>query len=275
MSPAAAPAYGSFEFPFGAKLIESTKEYLSELGWAPLSMENVNAQLGTSQKTLGVYLLGIKDPSAGQMRITYVGQSEKAIYVRLMKHAKYIRDRIGLNPDDVVFKAAEIVMLSSMRIEAQLIKDYGTKWNKKKQDCGWNGSGFGSNDTGGNRDAQKPSQFDIRYPVDITLPKQDALPVGPTTPKLAIEHLSGKVPYTVRVAPKDSSHSDLSSHVTFGNEDSNCTAEEAARRILNALPSWCAKVHLNKIVFERGAQTAAPLFDATTWPPDNGFAYII
>ncbi|MDP1626742.1 GIY-YIG nuclease family protein [Parvibaculum sp.] len=267
-------AYDSFQFPFDVHLIEAVKSYLSGMDWAPLLEAEIRNQLGSNQATLGVYLLGLEGTD-GDTQIVYVGQSEKAIYVRLMKHARNILDRKGLTPTRVVFKAAEILMLSSMRIETRLIKDFGTKWDKKNPTCGWNGSGFGSNDTGGNRDAQKTSPFDARYPIDITLTKPNLFPVGVIPAKLAIEKLSQGVPYTVRVSPTDAKHPDLSQNITFNRTD--YTAEDAVRNILKALPpTWTAKIFFNKIVFEQNADSRLAPFNALTWPDCalNGFACI-
>ena len=101
---------------------------LDSMDPAPLTAANAQA-LPDAQ---GVYL-PIHD---GEVR--YVGKTdaEAGLRARLARHARKFEQRRNVRPQDVGFKAAQILVLTAMGIETLVIRHYGAEWN---------GSGFGSN----------------------------------------------------------------------------------------------------------------------------------
>lgn len=222
-------AFGEFSFEMTDAIIEQVSEYIDKLSWSPLDSASVDAEIpSTSRSALGVYVLGRKLASGEELKaeekgrlvktsgsekilVVYVGQSQSAIYDRLKRHADFILDRCGLPPGSIVFKAAEIIIFNAVSVESRLIQLFRTKWKQGDPYSGWNGSGFGSNDSGGGRDGQKPSQLDRLWPIDVLISKQS--PFNGEKPgsdfqgtiKDAISALSKSVPYPVRVDNGNSS----------------------------------------------------------------------
>lgn len=155
---------------------------LDAMASAPLSLANT-AALPDAQ---GVYLL-IYD---GQVR--YVGKTdaEAGLRTRLSRHARKFEQRRNVRPEDVQFKAAQILVLTAMDIESRVIAHYGSEWN---------GSGFGSNDPGRERETtNKPEQgFDARFPIDIDIPLEILQP-GEMSVHEALVALKVALPYTLR-----------------------------------------------------------------------------
>lgn len=274
-------------------LIAQVEEHLDGLDWSCLTQENVDSEIPpASRNALGVYVLGLRvnpkqvpstvEDGAAQTirdgskaRNVYVGQSRSAIYTRLAKHAGFVRDRCGLSQSQVVFKAAEIVIFDSISIETSLIEKFGTKWSKDDPDCGWNGSGFGSNDTGGNRDNQATSHFNLRWPIDINVKRAGAFQgrkraesFGGTI-KQAITKLARSRPYTIRVHKSWAGHIDLNTRIEL--VDRERSTYEAVQDILSAFPypsDWVARVYSAMIVFHREKGKSAVDADPKCWPPD-------
>jgi len=260
-------SFGQFKFRMSEALIEQIIQYLDELEWAPLTQSTIDTHIvGDTRQSLGVYLLG-RGEAPSSVRPTYVGQSQAAIYDRLTKHAKFVRDRGGLTVDNLFFKAAEIIIFDAVHVETRLIRHFGTKWSKPQADCGWNGSGFGSNDSGGRRDDQKPSQFDKRFPIDITLPKENLFDPGPISIKDAISRMRQVVPYTIRVLPQFQGHADLDQITTITAQSGSVL--DGIRTLLGAMPvGWTARAYPVKVVFQRDAAGGGPLATSDQWPPD-------
>lgn len=261
--------YGQFKFGMSEALIGQIILYLNQLEWAPLTQGSVDANIpAAARQSLGVYLLG-RTTAPDEIRAVYVGQSQSAIYDRLTKHARFVRDRLGLDLASLHFKAAEIIIFDSIHVETRLIQHFETKWAEADPQCGWNGSGFGSNDSGGGRDDQKPSKFDKRFPIDITLLKESLLDPGHVTVLNAIKRMREVVPYTIRVLPRFKEHEDLESIVAV--EDGSGSALSVVRMLLAAMPpGWTARAYPVKIVLERDAKGVAPTAVADQWPPNFG-----
>lgn len=155
---------------------------LDAMSSAPLTLANA-VELPEAQ---GVYLL-IYD---GQIR--YVGKTdaEAGLRTRMGRHARKFEQRRNVRPEDVCFKAAQILVLTAMDIESKVIAHYGSEWN---------GSGFGSNDPGRERETtNKPEQgFDARFPIDIDIPLE-ILQRGPMCIHEALIALKDALPYTLR-----------------------------------------------------------------------------
>lgn len=179
----------------------------------------------------GIYQLMFSD------RIVYVGKTDAAAGLRrrLHRHAQKILHRTGLHPDEVTFKAIRLFVFTPMDLETALIKHYG------KEKGGWNGSGFGSNDPGRERDTTglKESHFDLLYPIDldreIYIEFDSAM-----TPAQALKVLNSFVPYLIRWETAGGKpHTDLSSvKVQLA---SKTTARRAIAEIVASLPrGWKA-----------------------------------
>lgn len=134
----------------------------------------------------GVYLLIHDD------EIRYVGKTDAdaGLRTRLMRHVQKFEQRQNVQPSDVSYKAAQILVLTAMDVETKVIQHYRAEWN---------GSGFGSNDPGRNRETtDKPEQgFDARFPLDIDVPAQ-ILDPGRMTVHEALIALKQGLPYTLR-----------------------------------------------------------------------------
>jgi hypothetical protein len=134
---------------------------------------------------------------------------------------------------------------------------------------GWNGSGIGSNDTGGGRDKQKPSGFDKRFPIDITISKLGLLLPGPATPRQLYIRIKNMAPYTIRMSPTNLlQHADLQNSETQ-IENSDASILEAMRILLGALPAgWSVQVNPVRSLIQRDFQIPAnAVINPEQWPP--------
>ena len=96
-------------------------------------------------------------------------------------------------------KLLGIIIFDSVALGKRGLMDvYETRWKRTDLLSGWNGSGIGSNDTGGGRDKQKPSGFDRRFPIDVTLNKAGLLVPGPTGARQLFTRIKSIAPYTIR-----------------------------------------------------------------------------
>src|SRR6185295_17870023 len=122
--------------------------------------------------------------------------AEAGLLKRLLRHSRKTQHRVGLSPDRVSFKAVRIYVFTAIDLETQLIRHYtgssGTVWN---------GSGFGANDPGRERDKSKPGRYDTDFPLDIDRPLEVDLS-GERTAASVITALKATIPYTLRVQAK-------------------------------------------------------------------------
>lgn len=148
--------YTEFEFDLPGALLTRLIEVLDALDAAPLDVANL---LGIPEEQ-GVYQLLLDD------RVVYIGKTdaEAGLHKRLSRHARKIIHRVGLDPRRVSFKTVRIFVFTAMDLESDLIRHYG---GVKALD--WNGSGFGSNDPGRERDTTKidSKNYDATFPIDI------------------------------------------------------------------------------------------------------------
>src|ERR1035441_8323728 len=157
-------AFAQFAFAMTDALVDQLVARFAATPWSPLNQAEIDAEIAEEHRTArGVYLLG--RAQTANVSTVYVGQSNSALYDRLSRHAKFLQDRYGLPYEGVRFKALGIIIFDSVALEERLITVYQTRWNKDNVMSGWNGSGIGSNDTGGGRDKQQPSGFDRRFPI--------------------------------------------------------------------------------------------------------------
>lgn len=271
------PPFARFEFGMTEALVSQLSTFLTKLGWKPLAVENVEASIQVDdRRSVGVYMLG-RRMADGTTQVVYIGQSRSTLFSRLTRHARNVQHRSGLDPDHLFFRAAAIVIFNSVDMESGLLNNFKTKWDAADPLSGWNGSGFGSNDTGSGRDEQKPSNFDRRFPIDIMKdlgdrPEQTTeTPESAMTAEAAIALLSDATPYTVRVATRAKKHPDLQKPVSaFPAGRRN--AHDACKHILAALgPPWVAQVFPVRIVLDRMDNPPDAVADPMNWPnfPEN------
>lgn len=243
------PGYVEFEFDLPKALLERLAETLDATGTAPLTEANA-ARLGEVQ---GVYELFHK----GQL--VYVGKTDAkaGLRQRLSRHALKIKHRIGLDPNDVSYKAVRIFVFTAMDLEADLIVHHA-----KDGRLAWNNSGFGANDPGRNRDRSeiKATHFDARYPIDTDFAIAGLSLGKGVSAAEALDGLKERVPYNLRFERAGNDpHPELAS-VTLGKPLKPKTVREALSAIVEALPrGWTATVLPGYIILyrERAAYPSA------------------
>lgn len=188
---ASAAGYREFEFDLPGALLDHLVRALDEMEAAPLNAQRLTAV----PEAQGVYQLFLDG------ELVYIGKTdaEAGLLKRLSRHSNKIQHRRGLDPARVSFKAIRIFVFTAMDLETQLIKHYtadaGTKWN---------GSGFGSNDPGRNRDNSQPGRFDQEFPIDIDRQLNGDFS-GEQTAAAVAAKLKAELPYTFRFLTKPKS----------------------------------------------------------------------
>lgn len=189
--------YDEFEFDLPEALLRKLIQALDAVEPAALSAE----ALSRLPEVQGVYQLFLrKDDTLDRV---YIGKtdSEAGLKRRLLKHARKVKGRVGLSPGDVFFKALRVFVFTAVDLETQLIKHYGGV-----SAVPWNGSGFGANDPGRERDTTKykADHFDTRYPIDIDGSLDCELPETASAAEM-LKRLKQNLPYLIRfqgAAPK-------------------------------------------------------------------------
>ena len=155
-----------------------------------------------------------------------------------------------------------------MALEARLKTEYQTSWDGNNVLSGWNKSGFGSNDTGSGRDKQKPSSFDRRFPIDITLDKPGLLVPGPSNPRQLFTRIKTACPYTVRLGPNLAQHPDLQ-NAQIQIENADTTVLGAIQNLLGALPEeWSVQVTPVRVLVQRDFEVPPnAVINPEQWPP--------
>lgn len=184
------PGYDEFEFDLPKALLKRLIDALDEVAPTPLTAE----ALADLPEVQGVYQLFLK--RGDRLDRVYIGKtdSEAGLKRRLSKHARKVRDRVGLDPDTVYFKALRVFVFTAIDLETQLIKHYGGV-----KAVEWNGSGFGANDPGRERDTTKykATHFDARFPIDVDRPLTPDFPREGSAASL-LKALKRATPYLIR-----------------------------------------------------------------------------
>ncbi len=179
--------YSEFEFDLPGALRAELIRLFSGMEAGLLQLAIVN-DIADAQ---GVYQLFYGDT------LVYIGKTdaEAGLRTRLVRHAKKILHRPTL-ADAVRFKAVRIMVFTALDLETQLIKHYR---GSIAGGVSWNGSGFGSNDPGRERETtnKKPDGFDTQHPIDIDLQGELVSP-GEMTVAAAVSRLKSILPYTFR-----------------------------------------------------------------------------
>jgi hypothetical protein len=243
-------AYIEFEFDLPGALLTRLIDVLDGLDRALLN----SASLRDIPEEQGVYQLFLDD------RLVYVGKTdaEAGLNQRLSRHARKILHRVGLDPARVSFKAVRIFVFTAMDLEADLIRHYG---GVKKID--WNGSGFGSNDPGRERDTTKVKleNYDARFPIDIDRRIAFSIETGETAAS-AFGKLKDTLPYTFRYQSKGRGsrkpHRDIENTILAALAGP-VTPRNAIQHIVKNLPSgWQATALLGYIILYKEAPRNYP-----------------
>ncbi len=224
------PGYSEFEFDLpGALLTSLVKAFETMLG-APLRASEVDA-IPDAQGVYQIFLDG---------KLSYIGKTdaEMGLRRRLQRHARKIQHRVGLDSARLTFRAIRVFVFTAIDLETQLIGHYNVET--------WNGSGFGSNDPGRERDTTKykENHFDALFPIDIDRNLPPLVPNGKTAADY-FSCLRDEIPYTFRAetfgARKRQPHPDLANaNVAIPAGTAN-TARGILTAIVGQLPSgWQA-----------------------------------
>ncbi len=232
----------AFELDLMKAVLDQLVPSLDAMNGAPLTRENA-LELPDAQ---GIYLL------MHEGKVRYVGKTdaEAGLRTRLTRHVRKFELRANIQSSDVTFKAAQVFVLTAMDVESRLIKHCGAEWN---------GSGFGSNDPGRERETtNKPEQgFDARFPINIDRPI-DCLAPGEYTVHDALVSLKDALPYTLRFevakgakggqAYRRRPHADYVAHkVTIPNGQQ--TVRQLLKLIVAALPhGWQATEFVSHVI---------------------------
>ncbi|MGZ8533841.1 MAG: GIY-YIG nuclease family protein [Candidatus Binatia bacterium] len=224
--------YKEFEFDLPEALLERLLARLDEMGAAILKQCNLS-MLPDAQ---GVYqLLHAND-------IVYIGKTdaEAGLKKRLDRHFAKVQHRHNLDPSTLCFKAVRIFVFTAMDLETQLIRHY------KGPGCQlWNGSGFGANDPGRERETtnKAPDGYDARYPINIDLPEA-LLPEGQYKVSDALKKLKVNLPYVLRYRK---AHPDLMACVTIPPAPQ--TTRQLMHLIVSSLPDgWQATAFVSHVI---------------------------
>lgn len=100
----------------------------------------------------GVYFLYHKPLHDGSDLPVYIGKtdSDAGLRSRLQRHSYKLEGRANISSLEVYFRAVRLFVFTPMDIEGDLIEHFGGV-----QNINWNGSGFGSNDPGKERDTTR------------------------------------------------------------------------------------------------------------------------
>jgi hypothetical protein len=266
-------AFAQFAFAMTDALVDQLVARFAATAWSPLNQTEIDEQiLPEDRDARGVYLLGrVQTANASTV---YVGQSNSTLYDRLSRHAKFLQDRYALPYASIRFKALGVIIFDSVALEERLIRVYNTRWARDNVLSGWNGSGIGSNDTGGGRDKQKPSGFDRRFPIDVTLNKPGLLVPGATIARQLFTRIKTIAPYTIRLAPTNLlRHADLqTAWIEVTEPDTSVLA--GLQALLNELPDvWSVQVSPVRVLIRRDAVLPEnATVNPDQWPPAEWLA---
>ena len=224
--------YVEFEFDLPGALLNQLVQVLENLETEQLNFST----LSKVPEEQGVYQIFLDQD------LVYIGKTdaEAGLNRRLLRHAKKILHRTNLDPARVSFKAVRIFVFTAMDLEADLIRYYG-----KTKATSWNGSGFGSNDPGRERDTTSvnPTNYDALHPIDIDRLSGFAIAEGESAAS-ALARLKEALPYTLRYQGRGGKsrkpHADLET-VKLEPLIGPVSARSALRHVVSALPAgWQA-----------------------------------
>jgi len=225
--------YVDFEFDLTGALLTRLVDVLDKMDSAILAPDCYRA----IPEAQGVYQLFLDN------ELVYIGKTdaEAGLRKRLERHASKVQHRQGLDPARVSYKAVRIYVFTAVDLESQLIKHYGGL-----SALPWNGSGFGSNDPGRERDTTtyKHDHFDALFPIDIDRPLNVDLREQMTAVE-AFNALKAALPYVFRfegASPRSRKpHPDLEQTKVSLAGLQTITARQFIQHVVTQLPSgWQA-----------------------------------
>lgn len=239
----AIPGFKAFELDLMRAVLDQLIPALDSLESAPLIAANTDG-LPDAQ---GVYELIHGDT------VKYVGKTDAGagLRARLSRHVAKFQQRKNMSPELVRFKAVQVLVLAAMDLETELINHY--------QRPEWNGSGFGANDPGRERETTKkpPEGFDAMYPVDIDLPG-DYLPMGIQSVADALAPLKTALPYVFRYATVGHwtrPHPDCISSRMAPLAAPHTVRQILARMVASLPPGWQATYFVSHVVLYKDEGT--------------------
>jgi hypothetical protein len=250
MSPEVSPAgFRSFEFDLPPALLSQLLEVLGGMERGPLSHEHVTAVVPEAQ---GVYQLFHND------KLVYVGKTdaESGLRRRLQRHAFTILSRHNLDVAQMTFKAVRVLVFSAMDLETALIRHYRENGSPSV----WNGSGFGNNDPGRQRDltALRADGFDANYPINIDLPIDTSDLTGPRPALDLLAQVSGRLPYTLR-HEKTAAAAELLRATVLAPQAPTTTMRALMTQVVAALPpGWQATKLSGRVILYEEHQDRYP-----------------
>lgn len=228
------PGYSELEFDLPSALLSAILDRLETIEPGSLTAGAI-AELPEEQ---GIYALYLKNP----LRLVYIGKtdSDSGLKHRLIRHARKLIGRQNIGPGDVEFRAIRLFVFTAMDIESALISHYGGV-----NSVPWNGSGFGSNDPGKERDttAYKTDHWDTQYPIILD---KCYVEFEPGTYKVSdvMRDLKAGLPFLLRYQrpsrARSSFHPDFEqTSVVIHNQ--RMTSRETLEAVMAALPiGWHA-----------------------------------
>ena len=225
--------YVDFEFDLPGALLARLIDVLDDMQGAALVPDFVSS-IPDAQ---GVYQLFLDE------ELVYIGKTdaEAGLRKRLERHASKTQHRGQLEPSRVSFKAVRIYVFTAVDLESQLIAHYGGYSAVR-----WNGSGFGSNDPGRERDTTtyKAGHFDALYPIDID--RELSLPLSEEMKAAdVLAALKAELPYVFRyqgASPRSRKpHADLEEANVSLTDIGAVTARGIIEHVVRHLPpGWQA-----------------------------------
>ena len=242
--------YAEFELDFELALARQLGPFFEKL--PPLRLTPENIERVVKAKARGAYYLLLEG------EIVYIGKSDAraGLRVRLLRHYKTLKRRKGIDWSEMKFKAVKVSSLAALDTESLLLDLYKRKAKilSRPDRPDWNFSGFGSNDTGVERDTQRVSVFDQRYPLDLNAPirfeAEPAEKVGISLDKY-LKWLAGELQFVFRrqatKTPREKSLAGVT--VDFASMTANPSLRDLLLAIHRKLPDgWVLTVLRGKLV---------------------------
>jgi hypothetical protein len=243
------PGYRSFEFDLPPALLSQLLSVLGDMERGSLSHDHVTAVVPEAQ---GIYQLFHND------QLVYIGKTdaESGLRRRLQRHAFTILSRHNLDVARMSFKAVRVLVFSAMDLETALIRHYRDNGSATV----WNGSGFGNNDPGRQRDltALRSDGFDANYPINIDLPIEIGHVEGPVSTLNFLARVAGLLPYTLR-HEKTPAALDLLRRTLLTLPAATITMRDLMILVIGALPpGWQATKLSGRVILYKERQDHYP-----------------
>jgi hypothetical protein len=177
-----------FRFSLPRAVTEQLIERLEQLTSSAMTDETLAALQAFQSKSdtaKGVYIIYLAGTAV------YAGKAD-GLAERLGEHLWKLRGRQGIDLANIGFKALLLdENWTTSANEGLLIEHF-----KSRNECRWNGSGFGPKDPGKNRDGGEPNWFDNAFPVREDYVVEIA--AEETTVNAVLSQIKAQVPYPFR-----------------------------------------------------------------------------